>query len=394
MEFNREITNRIAKFQGALQMKGIDGALLVGRVNVYYFSGTGQNAHLFIPATGEPILMVKKVLERAINESPLKNIVPLKSIKEIPQILRENGFKSVEQMAMELDIIPANTYFYYKKIFENSEIVDVSSIVRDIRMIKSEYEIELIRISGKKHKELYDYAETVIKEGMTDRELAGEIEGYARKIGHQGYVRFKGFNVEFYFGHTLVGKEGATPGPYDVMPVVGQGEHPIFPQGVSSHVIKAGEPIYIDLGGNYSGYLVDQTRIYAIGKLPGELEKAMDVALEIQEMAEEYLKEGVNAREIYDNSVKIAEKAGLKEHYMGYPEGVSFLGHGIGLEVNEWPVIARGFDIELKEGMVVALEPKFVFPQLGVVGIENTYLVTKGKAEKMTVSEDNIKYII
>jgi len=392
-DFSREINNRISKLQQKAKEADIAGVLLAERINVYYFSGSGQQCHLYVPAEGEPLLMVKKTIEKAIAESPLRNIVPLKSSKDILQILASHDIKTDGKIAMELDVLPTNSYFFYRKILESSDIVDVSPMVRDIRMIKSEFEISLIRDSGIKHEMLFKYIGSVIKEGVSDRELAGAMEGYARKIGHLGYNRFRGFNVEFYFGHVLVGADGAASSPYDVMATVGAGSHPTFPQGVSGISIKKGEPVYIDYVGNYTGYLVDQSRTFALGKLPPIMEKAADVSIEIQDMLQRFLKEGVNGRELYDNSIRIAEKSGLKDYFMGYPKGASFIGHGIGLEINEWPVIAKGFDIELRSGMVVALEPKFVFPGMGVIGIENTYAVLNGGFEQLTQGEDVVRYI-
>jgi len=383
-DLSKEISDRVDKLQQKIREANFTGALLAERVNVYYFSGTGQQCHLYVPAEGKPLLMVKKTMEQAIAESPLENIVPLKSLKDIPQILANHNIKVNGKIAMELDVLPANNYFFYDKMLDYSEIVDVSSIVRSIRMIKSEFEVSLIRESGIKQGEVFKYISSVIKEGMSDRELAGVIEGYARKIGHLGYNRFRGFNTEFYFGHILVGAVGAITGPYDVMATVGAGSHPTFPQGVSGVNIKKDEPIYIDYVGNYTGYLVDQSRTFALGKLSPIMEKAMNVSMEVQNMLQDRLKEGANARDLYDNSIKIVESSGLMDYFMGYPKGVSFIGHGIGLEINEWPVVAKGFDIELKSGMVIALEPKFVFPDMGVVGVENTYLVLKEGFEQLT----------
>lgn len=391
-DFSREINDRIIKLQHKIRESGLTGALLTERTNVYYFSGSGQQCHLYVPAEGKPLLMVKRTVAKAMIESPLENIVSLKSSKEIPQVLLNHDFKINGRIAMELDVLPANSYFFYKKVLESSEIVDVSCMVRDIRMIKSEFETSLIKESGIKHGEVFKYIGSAIKEGMSDRELAGAIEGYARKIGHLGYIRFRGLNVEFYFGHALVGAAGAASGPYDVMATVGAGSHPTFPQGVSGISIKRGDPIYIDYVGNYTGYLVDQSRTFALGKLPLIMEKAADVSMELQGMLQNSLKEGVNGRDLYDSSLKIVEKSGLKDYFMGYPKGVPFIGHGIGLEVNEWPVIAKGVDMELKSGMVLALEPKFVFPDMGVVGVENTYIVLKEGFEQLTKGEDTIRY--
>lgn len=393
MMSDTEIKNRIAKLQQKLQELQINSVILIDRTNVYYFSGSGQQCHLFVPAEGAPLLMVKKNIEIAKQESPIANVAQIKNPKRIPQILDTYDLKIGQKTAMELDVLPANNYFLYKKIFENAVIVDVSLIIREIRMIKSEFEVSQIKESAIKHGELFEHISSFIKEGMTDGELAGAIEGYARKIGHLGYTKFRGFNVEFYLGHTLVGAAGAAEGPYQVMPAVGAGSHPTFPQGVSGATIKKGEPIYVDYVGNYTGYLVDQTRVFALGKLPLILEKAVYVSIEIQTMVEEELKAGASGRDLYDKSIKIVEKYQLQGNYMGYPKGVPFIGHGIGLEINEWPIIGKKYDMELKSGMVVALEPKFTFPGLGVVGTENTYLVKEKGFERLTKGDDFIKYI-
>ncbi|MEW6622388.1 MAG: Xaa-Pro peptidase family protein [Bacillota bacterium] len=383
--FEKEIKNRITKLQDKLKVLELDGALILERANLYYFSGTGQNCYLFIPSCGEPILMVKRDLDRALLESPLKNIVPIRSRKEIISILEDCGVCPITSIGMELDVIPVNWYLYFTKIFKGSIVSDISLTIRDVRMIKSSYEISLIRESGVKHSELFKYASKAIKKGMSDQELAGLIEGYARKLGHIGYTRFRGFNVEFFMGHTLVGSPGAVRGPYDVMPAGGKGIHPLFPQGISGAVIKEGDPVCIDYVGNYTGYMVDQTRTFFVGRKAKVLDKAMGVVAEIQQMIEESMRSGVNGRNLYDNSLAMAVKSGFEEFFMGYPRGVPFIGHGIGMEINEWPVIARGYDIELQAGMVIAIEPKFVFPDLGMVGTEDTYLIKEGGLEKLTL---------
>jgi len=212
-----EIKNRIGKLQQKIRELEINSVILIDRTNVYYFSGSGQQCHLYVPAEGAPLLMVKKNIEIAKKESPIANIVPLRSPKEILQMLHTYNLKLGNKTAMELDVLPTNNYLFYQKIFEQSAIVDVSPIVRDIRMIKSDFEVSQIRESGIRHGEVFKHISSVINEGLTDRELASAIEGYARKIGHLGYTRFRGFNVEFYMGHTLVGAPGAAKGPYEVM---------------------------------------------------------------------------------------------------------------------------------------------------------------------------------
>ncbi|MFZ5633954.1 MAG: M24 family metallopeptidase [Bacillota bacterium] len=97
----------------------------------------------------------------------------------------------------------------------------------------------------------------------------------------------------------------------------------------------------------------------------------------------------MSCAELYEAAARVAGKHGLKDHFTGYPEPVAFIGHGIGIELDELPALARGFDKPLEKNMVFALEPKFVFPE-GAVGIENTFLVTEKGLDSLMVFDDNI----
>lgn len=292
---------------------------------------------------------------------------------------------------MELDILPVKDYQRYQNIFgQHIRIEDVSGVIKQQRAVKSEYEIGLTKTSAALHGQVFAKIPGLIREGMTDLELSARLEYEFRLAGHYGVTRFRGFNLELFMGQVLAGETAAFPSCYDT-PLGGKGLSPLFPQGSSGAVIRPNQAISIDFMGNYTGYMVDQTRMYCIGKLPGQLEKAFQVALEIQRMVEERARPGANAAEIYEESLKMAARAGLAEHFMGYGQPVTFIGHGVGLEVNELPVIAKGIDLSLEEGHIFAVEPKFVFPGLGVAGIENTYLVTSAGLEKLTVTPDQIQ---
>jgi len=138
---------------------------------------------------------------------------------------------------------------------------------------------------------------------------------------------------------------------------------------------------------------VDQTRIYSLGKLPDKLTRAHTVALEIQAELAGLAKPGVSSAWLYEQATKLAKEAGLEDYFMGHPKGVSFVGHGIGLEINELPVIARKHDLPLEENMVLAIEPKMVFPEAGVVGVENTFIVTKNGLERLSRYPDEIRMV-
>jgi len=176
-------------------------------------------------------------------------------------------------------------------------------------------------------------------------------------------------------------------------PTGGRGLGPFHSQGAGRGKIRDKEPVVVDYTSNVEGYISDQTRIFAPGGVKEEFHRAHDVMLEVQERVAQRGSSGSRAGDLYDEAIKIVERAGLTEGFMGHPEPVPFIGHGVGLELDEWPVIARGSETIIEEGMVMALEPKMVFPGQGVVGIENMFLVTNNGMKKLNRFPDAISIL-
>jgi Xaa-Pro dipeptidase len=139
-----ELDHRIGALQAKMAADDIDGILVIQNSDLFYFSGTAQQAHLYIPATGQPLLMARKDLARARAESELERIVPLSSPRKIPDILADHGYARPKTLGLECDVLPVNLYFTYQKIFTDSRIVDAALLIRLVRAVKSEYEIEMI----------------------------------------------------------------------------------------------------------------------------------------------------------------------------------------------------------------------------------------------------------
>ncbi len=386
-----EIERRVRKLQKVMQKDKIGGALLVQRADLFYFSGTGQNAHLFIPDRGEPILIVKKSMSRAEQESSIEKIVPFEGSdnlkSHITEVLPEGS-----KIGVETDVLPVKLYRRYQKILKGYELTDISSAIRKIRAVKSNYEIGLLREAAKISTAVLNRAGSIIRECMTEVELAGQLEQYARTMGHQGAVRMRGFNQELYYGHIMSGENAATISFFDG-PTGGSGLNPSFPQGAGLGVIKLNEPILVDFVSVLGGYMVDQTRIFCLGKPPAHLTEAYKTAVYIKNSILTMGKAGITASALYEKAEQIAFDSGLANHFMGYVEKVSFVGHGVGLELDELPVIARGMDTALEEGMVFALEPKFVFPGEGTVGIEDTLIVESEQLIELTSFSNELQVI-
>jgi Xaa-Pro dipeptidase len=374
-----------------MRKDGLDAVLLMQNADLFYFTGSIQQGVLYIPAAGQPLYLVRKDFSRARMECGLKEVIPFNSPKDIPARLADFGYPLPRKAGMELDVLPVTHYERFRKVFEGCSMVDATPLIRTVRAVKSRYEIEIMKDAALQVDRVYQRAKEVIREGMTDLELAAELEFCARKQGHQGISRMRGFNSELFYGQIFSGADSAAPAHLDA-PLGGIGVNPSIGQGSSYKRIARNEPIIVDFAGAFDGYLVDQTRIFCIGGLPEPLLKAYDDMLRIEQRLKEIARPGVAWGEIYDDCYRLACDMGYKDHFMGSAGAqVSFIGHGLGVEIDEYPFIARGFkDHVLEEFMTFAFEPKAVFPGLGAVGIENTFWVEQGGLKHLTFSPEEL----
>jgi Xaa-Pro aminopeptidase len=385
-----EIESRISRLQLKLQEKNIDGALILQNTDLFYFSGTTQQANLFVPAEGAAILLARKNFERARRESALRRVIPMDNPGDIPGLLRQAGYCLPDKLGLECDVLPANLYLKYRQIFDDSKIVDISQAIRLIRAEKSPYEVQIIRAAAQLSDCIAGYMQEVLRPGITEIELAGIIEARARKLGHQGLVRMRLWGNEMFYGHLMSGPSAAAPS-YLASPTGGTGMNPSFAQGPGSRPVGRYEPILLDYVFAHRGYLADHTRIFALGGLPDELMAAHEAMLDIQKVLKKMARPKIKAGEIYRRALERAIELGYESNFMGADDQrVPFVGHGVGLELDEFPFLAKGQQLELKKGMIVALEPKAVFPGKGVVGIENTHVVTDRGLDALTLFEDGI----
>ncbi len=388
-----ELSRRIESLQDHLVNQGIDGVLILQNTDLFYFAGTTQQAHLYIPNQGAPLLLVRKSLERAEAESALENIRKLNSPKELTHHLGAAGLKLPQSLGLELDVLPAALYESYRRIFSKTRIVDVSTAIRRLRAVKSSHEIQCIRQAADLAAAVAGRVQDLVQEGMSEIELAGRIEAEARKQGHQGLVRMRGWGGEMFYGHLMAGAEAALPSCL-ASPTGGPGLSPAFPQGAGYSRIKAYEPIIMDYVFAKNGYLADQTRIFALKGLPDELLAAHQAMLELQEAIRPLATPGTPAQDLHAFAVQWVRERGYAECFMGADEErVRFVGHGIGLELDEFPVLAKGQDMSLRENMVIALEPKLIIPGRGVVGIEDTHRVTAKGLEPLTSFDREVQII-
>lgn len=385
-----EIDRRIDQLKKQLEKNRLDAVLIVQRADLFYFSGTIQEAHLYIPVDDEPILMVFKSHARAIAESPLSHIVPLDAIRAVPEILKQCGYVLPPAIGMELDVLPANLFVLYQELFEGKKLVDASHLIRLVRAVKSTYEIEIIRQAARRSDQVAGTVCKLLREGITELELAGQVEAEARKLGHQGIVRMRLWGSEMFYGHLMAGPSGAVPS-FLSSPTGGLGASPAVAQGPGFRPIRSHEPVLVDYVFAFNGYYSDHARIFSIGELPDELMAAHAAMLQLQAAIKKEAKPGVRSGDIYELALKQAAELGYEKNFMGIGnERIRFVGHGIGVELDEYPFLAAGQQLELQENMTLALEPKLIFAEKGVVGIENTHVVTEDGLEQLGQFQDEI----
>lgn len=390
-----EVEGRISLFQALLRENEIESALIgdtvAEKVDLFYLSGTMQQAHLYVPAKGSPLLLVRKDLDRARLDSPLNRIVPLKSTDRLADVLREQGYSLPTSLGLQLAKVPAQAFLEYRSGLGEPQVVDLSqrTLLRTLRMIKSPYEIALIRRAARiADAALSSIDGELLWEGMTEAEMAGRLEAVARREGHQGILRMDNAAQESFYGQCVSGADATVPTFFDG-PLGGWGLSPAMPQSVGLKTIHRGEPIVLDFVAVFNGYVADQTRMAVIGSLPSKLLRAYEAMRDIQEAVMREMRPGVRSREIYELAQNLAQELRVADHFMGYGEKrARFIGHGVGLTMDDLPVItsSKRFDTLLQPGMVIALEPKAVFPDEGVVGIEDTLLITPAGCESLTLT--------
>jgi len=372
-----EIETRLDRVRTYMGKQEMEALLVIQKMDFYYLSGTTQDGLLFLPLEGDPLLMIKRELGRAKAESPLKEVVALRSLREIPTLIQAYRNGLPRNLGLECDVLPVNDYLKFQDRFPGLRFMDASPILRETRKIKSPFEIDLMRVAGNIGKKVYQEAKKILREGMTEIEFGGLLEAVAKRHGHEGLLRVRSLNYEAYTWHVLSGPTGGIVSQSD-SPMGGLGLSPAFPVGASLRVMRAHEPILVDFGTCYHGYQTDETRMFSIGKLKQKFIDAYKACREIYDAVLEETRPGADCEAIFMKTIQLAEKLGYEDSYLG-PPGLQtrFIAHGIGLELNELPFIAQGQSYPLEKGMTFAVEPKIVFPGEGSVGLENTVLVTE-----------------
>ena len=380
-----ELKLRRDKIRALMVQQGIDAALITCNVNLIYTYGRVVSGYLYLPLNAPARLFIKRP-----NDIEGEHIHPIRKPEQITELLKECGLPLPAKLMLEGDELSFTEYNRLAACFPETEVVPCgTALIRQARSVKTPIEIEMFRRSGAAHTKAYEQIPSVYQPGMTDRQLSIEIERLMRLEGCLGIFRVFGQSMEIFMGSLLAGDNAAVPSPYDFA-LGGKGLDPSLPGGVSGTLLQAGQCFMVDMGGNFYGYMGDMSRVFSIGRLPEQAYTAHQTCIEIQEEIAAMAKPGTVCEDMYNKAIEIVTKAGFADYFMGVDQKAKFIGHGIGLEINEMPVLAPRMKQELEPCMVFALEPKIVLPGIGPVGIENSWAVTTDGLEKLTLCKEEI----
>jgi len=385
-----EIQDRLCRFREIMDNKNPDWeiAVIFSKINLYYFTGTMQDGMLLIPRNNDAVFWVRRSYERACIESAFPEINNMESFREAAAV--QISFPAI--VYLETEFVPLALLQRFQKYFPFISYKAADNAISITRSVKSAYEISWMKQAGKIHaRVLEDCVPAIVKEGMSEADFAFELYALLVKEGHQGHVRFGMFDTEMVVGQIAFGDNSLYPTSFNG-PGGNLGLSPASPfLGNRDRKLHSGDLIFFFFFCGMNGYHTDKTMTYMFGRsLPKEAIAAHRRCVEIQNEMASMLVPGAIPSEIY-RVITDQLSSGFIENFMGFGNRqVKFLGHGIGLTVDETPVIAAGFDDPITEGMVFALEPKKGIKNIGMVGIENTFMVTPLGGKSITGNSEGL----
>lgn len=377
-----ELENRHARVRAmmAARLPEAGGLLVTEPLTLYYLTGTLATGVFWLPLEGEPVLCVRKGRERARLESPLCRIESFRSYKDLPELC--GGFPPVVGVDMD-GFTWAQAEMLRTRLDAVKRFVAADDVLARVRAVKTPWELAKLRLAGARHNHcLRELLPPRIHPGMSEREIGRVIWDIFLEHGHCGLIRLSRPN-EGFLGHISAGDSGLYATGFDG-PLGTRGMHPATPyMGDAGTVWK--DLLTLDVGFALEGYNTDKTQTIWAGPVPDNVRRACDWCVAAQERAAAAMVPGAVPSRIWEDTVEFARASGQLSVFMGIgPDRVRFLGHGIGLRVDEFPAIAERFDEPLQVGMVMALEPKIVIPGKGMVGVEDTWEITPHGARCLT----------
>ncbi len=375
--------NRLERFQQMLQQNDLAAGILLSSRDIYYFAGTAMQSVLLIPAQGEAVLLVIRNYRRAREESPLADIRASTSFSSIKDAVVEKGL-ACSIVGLVLDNLPTATYQRLAGLLPEAKFVDVTRPMRELRMVKDADEIGRIRRAAVLADIGQEAASQILRPGVSELEASLEIELAMVREGHDGYCLPRNLADIVRTGDVISGPslyaDSALP---TTMP--GTGPSSVIAWGPSRRVLAQGDLVVVDLCGTFDGYIADEARTYTLGKATREQHEITEALEYVINETLGLMRPGTIASDIFRAAQAAAERTPYGAFFLGGKErNVRFVGHGVGLELDELPMITPGDTTILAPGMVLAYEPIIMVPGVGAATLENTLLITEEGHEILT----------
>lgn len=383
-DIKAELSLRWKKIQEMLQLQAVDACLLSTNVNIYYTSGIIFSGFVYLSYEGNPLFFIRRPVD-----VEGENVIYIRKPEEISALLKEKGIPTPKVLMIEAGEITHTDFLRLQAAMNVKNIIDGTPLLRQVRSVKTAYEMTQLKESARLQSEAFNRFPSLYRSGMTDHDFTVEMERCMRQYGSLGMFRVFGSTMEAGQASVLAGDNAEVSSAYDFA-LGGKGVHPSLPIGHSGIMLAQGMSVMVDFGGNFNGYVSDMTRVYSIGKLPQKAYDAHLVSLEIQQVLAEKAIPGAICEDLYRVSLRIAKQYSLSDCFMGISQQAKFVGHGVGLVVNELPVLCDKNKDILHANMTIAIEPKFIISRVGAVGTENTFVVNESGLEKITTAPEQI----
>ncbi len=381
---------RLEQLQANLRDKGWQAALIMQPRDLYYYAGTAQPANLWVPDEGDPVLFTRRVHKLAQEATWIDRTVSAGGFGEMSRALAdlELSLPAGAVLGIEQDVLPYRLVEGLKKNLEGVKLENLSPVVLKQRLVKDDEEVARIR----KAVELWEKGHEAIMEtlavGVAEYEVAAAMENAARLGGGDGMVWPRRWDSYLPAGGIVASGPNAWVVSGEAMTVTGVGLSPALPWGPSSRRLEAGDLVVVDFTLSYEGYHCDMTRTYCVGDPNQEQMNLWERLLELHLQVVDEVRPGVTGEDLYLVAKRLAEDMGLIENFMGVgSERGSYIGHSIGLELDEWPVLGAGYHEPLPVGAVITIEPKFMVPGQGAVMVEDDIVVTPSGHEVISTLE-------
>lgn len=387
-----ELEARLHKFRTAMEAEhpGWEMVAINHKVAMYYFTGTMQDGVLIIRPQ-DAIFWVRRSYDRACKESHFDDIRPMHSFREAAAFYGH----APKIMYMEVRKATVDWERMLRKYFSFDEIGSIDSIIQDLRMIKSKYELSMMETSGAIHETVLDViAPNMIKGGISEAQLAIELYSEMVARGSHGIARFNLPMGEEVIGIAAFGKSGLVRTAFDGPGGTNGTCIAVQSIGNAFRKLQPGRLVYLDIPCGFDGYHTDKTVVYYYGDINKDEQgqkilAAQERCLELEQEVVSMMAPGVPIESLY-----LRTMARFNNVYGdSFMNGGKFLGHSIGLMMDEAPAIAKGFKQLLQPGMTFAVEPKIALPGLGMVGTENTYVITERGARSLTGRSHNLRIV-